>query len=120
MRNFLQKQRGSGDLIDVQTTRYSELLRRILNQYGDGTLASVDGKKFSGSGFTELIKDWCKNARICRTRDFSLTRSGVPLFGFHDHPSEFWAVASELPFIQQLAEEGIVRSNFGYTKKFGP
>ena len=108
MTDVFPRQMPSIELIDVTTTRYSELLRNILNEYRDGTEVTIDGRRISSADYSTLIVDWCTNARISATRDFKLTKGGVALFGFHDHPREFWAALSEEAFVRRLAETGVV------------
>jgi hypothetical protein len=114
MSNESKKQTSRVELIDVRTTRYSEFFKRLLDKYADGATVEIDGNRYSSSDFPKLIRDWCTNAKIRETRNFGLSRNGTEIFGFHDHPSELWAAISELPFVEQLASEGIVR--FGILK----
>jgi hypothetical protein len=97
------------NLISVQTTRYSEFFRRLLQEYGTDSQAAIDGKNFSAEQFPQLIADWCVNDQIKKTRNFRLSRGKTDLFGFHDSPDEFWAAETELPFIERLAGDKLVR-----------
>lgn len=99
----------SQKLIALETRRYSAMLRRILVTYRAGATIRIDGKKFGENDVPDLLDDWCKNARIIRTRTFILERQGRSLFGFHDHPSETWAALTELPFAETLRKEGVAR-----------
>jgi len=96
-------------LIGIETTRYSAFFRCLLQEYGEGTLVKVDAVQYHSPQYAELAEQWCINEKIVGTRDFVLTRNGVELFGFHDHPEQLWAAYSELPFIERLAAEKIVR-----------
>jgi hypothetical protein len=101
--------RESPKLIAIHTKRYSAVLRRLLQEYSDGTTAVIDRKRYPSSEFPDLIATWCTNACIRATRDFKLMRGRKEVAGFHDTPDEFWIVESELPFVQRLAGERLVR-----------
>ena len=94
-------------LISIETKRYSEFFRRVLVAYGDNAAIRIDGQRMAAA---DALDHWCKNAVICETRDFVLMRNGVEVCGFHDHPSETWMIESELPFVERLVEERIVRA----------
>jgi hypothetical protein len=96
-------------LVAIETRRYSEFFRRLLEHYAEGSFAKIDGVEHPSPDFATLIENWCTNAKILATRDFVLSRDRQELFGFHDHPEALWAVESELPFIEQLAAEKIIR-----------
>ncbi|MGH7976484.1 MAG: hypothetical protein ACREC8_07455 [Limisphaerales bacterium] len=95
--------------IAIETKRYSEFFRRLFQEHGTDSQAMVDGGKISAEQFPQLIIDWCKNAQIKKTRNFRLSRGKTDLFGFHDSPDELWAVETELPFVERLAAEKLVR-----------
>jgi hypothetical protein len=92
-------------LIAIETNRYSEFFRHLLAEYSDSAVV-IDGSQCSAP---EALSAWCTNAVICRTRDFLLKQNDIELCGFHDHPNETWMVESELPFVQRLAAENIIR-----------
>jgi hypothetical protein len=97
-------------LIALETRRYSAMFRRILMEYGERATIRIDGRTFSGeSGVSELVENWCTNARIKQTRKFVLEREGRALFGFDEHPRETWAVLTELAFAEALRKEGVAR-----------
>jgi hypothetical protein len=96
-------------LISIETTRYSEFFRRLFNEYGNDTRASIDSRTVEGRDFAQFVDEWCVNDRIKQTKNFSLHRGKTELFGFHDHPRELWAATTELPFVERLAAEQIVR-----------
>jgi hypothetical protein len=95
--------------ISIETTRYSEFFRRLLQEYGPTSHVTIDGKVFDETQFPRLIEEWCINDRIKRTKDFRLLRDKTALFGFHDSPSELWATHTELPFLERMAAEKLVR-----------
>lgn len=95
------------NVISIETRRYSEFFRRVLVAYGDDAVIRIDGKRM---GAADALSHWCKNAVICKTRDFVLIRNGVEVCGFHDHPSETWMIESEWRFVERLVEERIVRA----------
>jgi len=96
-------------LISIHTKRYSVFMRRLLEEYSQDTTAVVDRKRFASSDFPQLISTWCTNAQIRATRDFKLLRGHTEIAGFHDTPDDMYIVATELPFVQQLASEKIIR-----------
>lgn len=96
-------------LISVVTTQYSEFFQRLFQEYTNETAVVIDLRHYSPSDFPKLIANWCTNAKISDTREFRLLCGSVELFGFHDHPDELWAAYSELPFIERLAAERIIR-----------
>jgi hypothetical protein len=96
-------------LIKIETTRYSEVFRRILAEYASDIQIRIDGTRYQPADIPHLLKEWCTNAAISRTRDFQLLRDGTELFSFHDHPSELFANVSEQPFVDRLRAEHIVR-----------
>jgi hypothetical protein len=96
-------------LITIDTTRYSQFFRRVLAKYTQDVIAEIDGRKYHPAEFPSLSNTWATNASISRTRDFVLKQGTKELFGFHDHPSQMWGALSELPFLQELAEERIIR-----------
>jgi hypothetical protein len=95
--------------IAIETTRYSEFFRRVLSEYAEDVSIEIDGKRYGATDIPWLLKDWCTNSKIRRTRDFTLQRRGVELFGFHDHPGELWASLSERAFVERLEAERILR-----------
>jgi hypothetical protein len=96
-------------LIAIETKRYSEFFRRLLQEYKVGSRVKLDGKTFGAEQLPQLIAEWCTNEQIKKTKDFKLSRGKIDLFGFHDSPDEMWAVETELPFVEQLANEKILR-----------
>ena len=106
---MLWTRRGKPKLISIHTKRYSTFLRRLLEEYSHNATAVIDRNRFAGSDFPQLIATWCTNARIRATRDFKLLRGRAEVAGFHDTPDEMWIAATELPFVQRLAAEKIIR-----------
>jgi len=96
-------------LISIHTKRYSVFIRRLLEEYSEDTTAVVDRKRFPSSEFPRLISTWCVNAKIRATRDFKLVRRRMEIAGFHDTPDDMFIAATELPFVQRLAAEKIIR-----------
>jgi hypothetical protein len=96
-------------LVAITTSRYSTFFRRLLAQYSQNTVITIDGRKYKGDEQSQLLSSWCTNDRIKTTRNFLLTRESSELFGFHDHPSELWAAESERPFLETLAGEKIIK-----------
>ena len=84
-------------------------MRRLLQEYSRDTTAVVDRKRFASADFPRLVASWCTNTRIRATRDFKLLRQRTEIAGFHDTPDEMWIAATELPFVQRLAEEKLIR-----------
>ena len=95
--------------IYISTTRYSTLIKRICEEYNENIEIYIDGSRYTGEEIPKMLEWWCKNKTIMATIDFTLSRNGVDLFGFHDSPEEFWAVMSERLFVEQLAKEKIIR-----------
>jgi len=96
-------------LIWLRTKRYSAVLRRLLQEYSSEATAVIDRERFASSEFPQLIASWCTNARILSTRDFKLLRGHREVAGFHDTPDEMWIADTELPFVQKLAAEKLIR-----------
>jgi hypothetical protein len=96
-------------LISMDTTRYSEIVRRIVERYGREIEIEIDAMRFAGDELSSFLETHCTNDRLTKTRNFVVRRGTNELFGFHDHPREFWAVASEGAFLQELANERLVR-----------
>jgi hypothetical protein len=96
-------------LISIETTHYSEFFRRLFQEYKTDSYVRVDGKVVNAAQFPQLIADWCTNDQIKKTKNFKLSRGETDLFGFHDSPDELWAVETELPFIERLAADKLVR-----------
>jgi hypothetical protein len=105
----------SSKLIAVKTTRYSAFFRRLFEEYKeyDDATVKIDGKKYANSAFPMLIDKWCRNSKIVNTRDFALIRGKNELFSFHDHPEALLAAISELPFLEKLAADQLVRFRVG-------
>lgn len=95
-------------IISIETKRYSEFFRHLLEEYAETSRITIDGHAFGGSDLAEL-KSWCVNERIRQTRNFKLTRGKMDLFGFHDSPSELWAAITELPFVERMAQAKLIR-----------
>lgn len=96
-------------LISIETTRYAEFFRYLLQEYISGSSVTIDGRTIEESGFPQLIEGWCVNERIKQTRNFTLSRNKTELFGFHDSPKELWASITELPFVERMAANKLVR-----------
>lgn len=96
-------------LISVETKRYSEFFRQLLEEYGSDSQVTIDGGTFIAAQFPQLIVDWCTNTQIKKTRNFKLSRGEIDLFGFHDKPDDLWAAETELRFIERLAADKLVR-----------
>ena len=105
-------------LIAIETTRYSEFFRRLFAEYADGVEIEIDSRRLSSGDIPRLLTDWCSNAEICQTQHFKLSRGGVELFSFHDHPRELFAALSEQPFLERLHAERILR--YSITKEHNP
>ena len=97
------------ELIWISTRRYSEFFRRLLEHYGSAASVRIDRKTFGSAEIPSLLASWCTNAAIKATRDFTLSRDGRELFGFHDSPDQLWAVPSEISFCEALRREKILR-----------
>ena len=95
--------------ISIQTKRYSEFFRRLFDEYKTNYSVFIDGKIVESAKFSKLIEDWCTNDLIKKTRDFKLSRDNIDLFGFHDGPDELWAIETELPFVERLAADKLIR-----------
>lgn len=91
-------------------------LKRIFEKYHENVEIYIDGQVYNENDIPKLLKDWCTNRNIKRTRDFHLKKNGAELFGFHDSPSEFFADVSERSFVEHLANEKIVRYRLLPTK----
>ncbi len=96
-------------LLAIETTRYSEFFLRLFTDYSADVTIEIGGDRYSSGDIPRLLSEWCSNAEICRTQHFKLLRAGIELFGFHDHPSELFAAMSELPFVEKLQCEQILR-----------
>ena len=101
------------ELLTVTTTRYSEFFRRLLERYSTDAHVRIDGKVTPSSEFSTLVKSWCMNKVIMRTRDFVLYRGKEELCGFHDTPREMWASPAILPFLRDLEREKVIRLSVG-------
>ena len=106
-------------LIWISTTRFSEFFRRLLHQYRDGVRVEIDGSDYGDDDIDSLIASWCTNGKIRSTRDFALWQGDTKLFGFHDSPRQLWAACSELPFVEALEREHIVRYKILERKQSG-
>jgi hypothetical protein len=95
------------NVISIATRRYSTFVHRIFDEYHD-IVVNIDGQLFYDKDISRL-KELCTNERLKDTIDFVVAKDDKQLFGFHDHPNEFWANVSEIDFIKQLAQEKIVR-----------
>lgn len=104
-------------LIAIETRRYSAVLRRILEAYAGRSEVRVDARVFRGDAIRDLLSTWCTNDKIKETRNFSLSRDGQKLFGFHDDPSQLWAATSERIFVEKLRSDGLAR--IGTPRKSG-
>src|SRR5689334_16341167 len=100
---MLWTRREQPKLIALRTKRYSTVIRRLIEHFSDATTAVVDRKRYARSEFPQMIASWCTNARIRATRDLHLLQGRAELAGFHDTPDELYIIASELPFVQELA-----------------
>ncbi|GEM_PF-2645924 len=108
--NWLNGQRKEpSSIYGLSTTRYSAVFKRILEHYGQGATIEIDERAFSAEDVPSLLATWCTNDNIIKTRNFRLVRGGIELFGFHDHPSELWASASEESFVRELLRERLIR-----------
>ena len=94
-------------IISVKTKRYSTFVRRILDEYKH-IIVNIDGAVYHDKDIPYL-KEFCTNKQLQTTLDFLIARDSSALFGFHDHPSEFWANISEIEFVTKLARENILR-----------
>ncbi|MBI5545880.1 MAG: hypothetical protein HY901_18480 [Deltaproteobacteria bacterium] len=96
-------------VVCLVTRRYSVLIRRILEQYGQNATILIDNCEYQGGDVPKLLADWCTNRMIRRTLNFQVIRDGVAVFGFHDSPEDIWAAETELPFVEKLVAEKITR-----------
>ena len=95
--------------ISVETRRYSTLIKHIFEKYNKNVVIYINGIRYDENDIPKLLNEWCTNDRIKSTSDFAVYRNDILLFGFHDHPSDFFAAVSELEFIEFLALEKIIR-----------
>jgi hypothetical protein len=96
-------------VLGIDTTRYSAVVGRILTDYQNESSVKIDGRVYVGSEIDDLLREWCTNRNITSTINFEVTRDDVSIFGFHDHPDELWAAASEEEYVASLASEGLLR-----------
>jgi hypothetical protein len=89
-------------LITIETTRYSVVVRKFLEHYPGEV-------KLDRAPVQEPSQTWCVNRRLQAAINFSLQHGGIEVLGFHDGPSNMWAHQSALPFVQQLAQEHLLR-----------
>ncbi len=94
--------------IRLRTKRYSEVLRRLLTHYTEGTSAEVDGCIYPAEEFPRLVAEWCTDERIAATRNFMLRSRTGNLGGFHDRPRDLWLCGNERAFAERLAAEGLL------------
>jgi len=97
-----------GDIIAIETKRYSILVKRILENYNHDVVIKIDNTQFSGSYIPQLLSNWCTNRSLKSTNYFVLKYKGDDLFWFFDHPDNMCAAMSVLLFIEKLADEEIV------------
>jgi len=91
------------------TSRYSLLLRRILEHYREEGTVRVNSTTYAGEGIDDLLARWCTNRRIRATRDFAVFSGGAEVLGWHDHPREMWVAPSERSFFDQLCTDRVIR-----------
>lgn len=96
-------------MISISTKKYSTLFKRIFDVYAEDVEVFIDGKLYGDADISTLKQTWCFNRRVENTHDFWLKRDGRLLFGFHDHPAELYAAESELPFLEQLRKDKVIR-----------
>ena len=100
-----------GEIIAVETRRYSTVVKRILENYIHDVVIKIDNTQFSESYIPHLLSNWCTNRALESTNFFVLEHKGVDLFWFFDHPDNMCAAISVLPFIKKLADEKIVKEH---------
>ncbi len=93
----------------IKTTKYSLLFRRIFQTYTIDVEIIIDGKRYVDQDVSTLLTTWCTDKHIKQTHNFQISQHGRQLFNFHDGPTDIIAAFSELPFVQQLHAERIVR-----------
>ena len=98
-----------GHIISIRTHRYSLLVRRILETYNRDVEIYIDTARYTDTDISNLLRWYCTNKAIKSTVHFTLKKSGVELFSFHDTPDEFWAAISEREFVESLAKDKIIR-----------
>ncbi len=95
----------------LKTTRYSVVLRRLIEACAHGAEFRIDRRRFTEDDLPWLLGQWCTNKNVKATRDFEIRRQGAAIAGFHDGPSELWVAASERPLVDQLISEKLARMN---------
>lgn len=99
-------------MLTIETTRYSAVVKAILEQYPDAEV-KLDGKPVTSDQGT-----WCTNAKLKETYHFFIEDNGKAIFGFWDGPEDMWADDEILPFIQTLADQKLLSfSHARYVKK---
>jgi len=98
-----------GEIIAIETKRYSTLVKRILENYSHDVVIKIDNTQFSESDIPQLLSNWCTKKSLKSTNYFVLKYKGDGLFWFFDHPDNMCAAISVLPFVKQLADEKIVK-----------
>lgn len=94
-------------VISIDTSRYSALVHRILDEYKD-IQVNLEGVSYAGSDI-EHLKNICTNERLKSAINFGVFKDGKEIFGFHDHPDKFWAAISEIDFVKRAAKHKVIR-----------
>lgn len=90
-------------MVTIDTTRFSTVIAAFVERYPDA-VAKLDKRKQASS-----VGQWCTNVALLRAINFSLTRGGVELLGFHDGPRNMWASIETLPLVEELAAQRVLR-----------
>ena len=93
----------------IDTRKFGPTLRAILEHYAADCVVSIDGEVFDRETIPALVETWCTRRSIEACREFQVSRGGLAIVGFHDHPSDLWAEPSESALVSLLESRGLAR-----------
>jgi hypothetical protein len=111
---WLRKRRGvplpePADVLGLDTTRHSAVLREILTTYGSTSEITIDAKTYGPADVPRLLDEWCTNRAIGSTQYFLMTSAGNPIFGWDCSHRDLWANRTESAFVDDLQKKGLLR-----------
>ena len=91
------------EYLEIDTTKYSAVIRAAVDAHPNAVIL------INKVTATESIEEWCTNKKLKEYIDFSINEGGRVLWSYHDHPVNMLVVASELPLVERLKSEKLLR-----------
>ncbi len=107
-------------LISIETNKFRTFFKAVCEEYKSEITTIIDGKKYYANDHEWLIANWCNRKNLSKTINFLIKKDDKEIFGFHDSPDNLWASEDQLPFLERLRQQRIIKyESYSYPEPIG-